>query len=83
MRNWVKVIAVFDHDYDLGLDTPMEGSLEEFDFDLNEVVAYNQSHFKGFTSIWINNTTITINVPIKDFRKMIKKNDFININYRN
>jgi len=84
MRNWITVKALFENNNnndDLGLkiplDTPLESSMEYFDFDLNEVVAYNEASYDGFSTIWINNTTITINVSIQDLRKIIKESNVL------
>ena len=81
MRNWVRCKAVFDYNDDLGIDHSKESfseCLEDFDFDLNEVIAYNQSSVEGFTNIWFNTGSITINIPMKKLREMIKGNNVLN-----
>lgn len=81
IRTWVECKAVFDYNDDLGIDHSKESfseNLEYFDFDLNEVIAYNQSSVEGFTNIWFNTSSITINIPMKKLRKMIKGNNVLN-----
>lgn len=71
-RRWVKTKAVFAGELQgLGIEESIDDRLAPFRFDLNEVVAYNESSIKDFATIWLNGTSITITMSVNELDREI------------
>lgn len=71
-RKWVKTKAVFSSELeDLGIEPSLNERLAPFRFDLNEVIAYNESSTDGWSTIWFNGSSITITISVKELDEML------------